>query len=201
MKKQLITLSVLFVFVLQATAGCSNDGAAVRVTSGTTGVKDVIESAMSEQTFAGEIQMESSSETTEKTTPVSDTDPSDAEEIMQTFNEESIDVDLTELSPNMVYATVYDMMISPGRYIGKRVRMKGTMLSYHDETTDKYYFACFITDAAACCSQGIEFVLTDEYVFPDDYPEEDSEIIVEGVFETYTEDGATYVSLMDSRLG
>lgn len=200
MKKQMITLTGLFVFVLSVITGCNNDSAAVKVTNQTSGVRDVIEAAASEQTIASDIKLAASEETTTVSDAVPSGTASDAEDIIPAFNGENIDVDLTELSPNMVYATVYDMMFSPDRYTGKNVKMKGMFISYHDETTDKYYFACFITDAAACCSQGMEFILNDEYVFPDDYPEEGSEIVVEGVFGTYNEEGTTYVSLMDSRL-
>ena len=44
-----------------------------------------------------------------------------------------------------------------------------------------------IQDATACCAQGMEFVLTDEYSYPDDYPDEGSEITVMAVFDTYQE--------------
>lgn len=60
---------------------------------------------------------------------------------------EGIDVDLTALSSTMVYSEVYNMMTSPEDYIGKTVKMKGMYSVYHDESTDKYYFACIIKDA------------------------------------------------------
>ena len=92
----------------------------------------------------------------------------------------SVDVDLTVMNSNMVYAEVYNMMMYPEDYIGKTVKMEGTCACYHDEETGKYYFACLIADATACCSQGIEFVLTDDYSCPDDYPEIGKEIFVTG---------------------
>jgi len=73
-------------------------------------------------------------------------------------------------------------------------------LSFHDESSDKYYFACIISDATACCSQGIEFVLTDGYSYPDDYPEEGGDVCVVGVFDTYQEGGYTYCTLRNARL-
>ena len=56
----------------------------------------------------------------------------------------------------------------------------------------------FISDATACCSQGIEFVLTDDYTYPDDYPERGSEICVMGVFDLYEEGTYTYCTLRDA---
>lgn len=109
-----------------------------------------------------------------------------------------IDVDLTQLSSTMVYAEVYNMMTSPETYIGKIVKMDGTFAYYHDKTTDQYYFACLIQDATACCSQGIEFVLTDDYSYPDDYPEAGNEICVIGIFDTYQEGSNTYCTLRNA---
>ncbi len=113
---------------------------------------------------------------------------------------EGIDVDLTALSSTMVYAEVYQMMVSPESYIGKSVKMDGAFASYHDEASDRTYFACVVADATACCSQGIEFVLTEDYTYPDDYPEEGGEICVVGVFDTYQEGGYTYCTLRNARI-
>ena len=60
-----------------------------------------------------------------------------------------------------------------------------------------------IQDATACCAQGMEFVWGDgSHVYPDEYPEEDAEVIVEGTFETYTEerDENLYCRLKDATL-
>ena len=65
---------------------------------------------------------------------------------------------------------------------------------------DKYYFACIIKDATACCAQGIGFVLADDYTYPDDYPELDTEICVVGVFNTYKEGDYTYCTLREAKM-
>lgn len=109
-------------------------------------------------------------------------------------------IDLTALSSTMVYAEVYQMMLAPKAYIGKTIKMNGTCAVYHDEATDKDYYACIIADAAGCCSQGIEFSLTDDYSCPDDYPAADSNITVTGVFETYTEGDSKYCTLRNATL-
>lgn len=112
----------------------------------------------------------------------------------------SIDVDLTVLSSTMVYAEVYNMMTTPDNYRGKTVKMKGQFAVYHDETTNKYYFAVIMADATACCQQGIEFVLAGEPVYPEDYPKEGSNITVTGIFGTYDEDGSTYCQLTSATI-
>ncbi|MGN0306712.1 MAG: lipoprotein [Lachnospiraceae bacterium] len=115
-------------------------------------------------------------------------------------NTEGIDVDLTILSRTMVYSEVYNMMITPGDYMGKTVKMKGSFNYYYDEATDNDYFTCIIQDATACCAQGIEFVLTEDYHYPEDYPQLGSEITVVGVFDTYMEGGLLYCTLRNAKL-
>ncbi len=105
-------------------------------------------------------------------------------------------IELTVMSSTMVYSEVLNMMIMPEDYIGKKVKMHGAF-SYA-EGLDKYYYACIIADATACCSQGIEFALKEEKKFPDEFPELGEEITVEGIFDTYVEDGITYCQLKDS---
>ncbi len=103
---------------------------------------------------------------------------------------EHVDYDFTAMSSDMVYATVWQMMIEPDEYVGKTVRMKGLYYAAYYEPTAQYYHYCVIQDAMACCAQGIKFVWDDgSHIYPDEYPEVDSEIIVQGTFETYKEKG------------
>ncbi len=111
-----------------------------------------------------------------------------------------IDVDLTTLSSTMVYSEVYNMMVAPQEYVGKTVKMDGLYSGFYDDTTKKYYFACIVQDATACCSQGIEFELTDDYKFPDDYPSDGDFITVTGVFDIYQEGEFKYCTLRNAKL-
>lgn len=117
-----------------------------------------------------------------------------------------IDLDLTKLSSTMVYAEVYNMMLSPDEYIGKTVKMTGSFTifqatdDYGQVIPDSLYFACIIADAAACCAQGIEFVLEGDYSYPEDYPELESSITITGEFQTYEENGRTYVHLVNATM-
>lgn len=112
----------------------------------------------------------------------------------------SVDVDLTTLSSTMVYSEVLNIMTYPETYVGKTVKMRGIFAYYHDEQTDQYYFGCIIQDATACCAQGIEFILTDDYLFPDDYPKEGEIVTVAGEFFIYKENGLDYFTLKNSKL-
>lgn len=115
-------------------------------------------------------------------------------------NEDVPDVDLTQLSSTMVYSEVYNMMCYPENYIGKSVKMNGSYTSFYDEATDKHYSACIIMDATACCAQGIEFELTDDFVYPQDYPNEGDPICVVGTFETYNEGENRYCTLKNATI-
>lgn len=112
-----------------------------------------------------------------------------------------VDYDLTAMSSDMVYAMVYHMMTDPYTYVGKTFRMDGLYYSVYYEPTAKYYHYCIIQDALACCAQGMEFVLDDgTHTSPEDYPEENTGVVVQGVFETYQEDGdsSLYCRLNDA---
>ena len=111
-----------------------------------------------------------------------------------------VDVDLTKLSSTMVYSEVYNMMYTPGNYIGKTVKMSGMFVAYTNQDESQYYPAVIIADATACCSQGLEFVLEGNPSYPEEYPEIETEITVVGTFETYVEDGNTYCRLQNARI-
>lgn len=120
--------------------------------------------------------------------------------VAQKNDKSDFDVDLTTLSTTMIYSEVYNMMTNPDDYLGKYIRMKGNFSVYTDKTTGKSYYACVIADATACCQQGIEFVLKDSYKYPDDYPENGTEITVFGTFDTYYEGENMYCHLVDAEI-
>jgi hypothetical protein len=173
-------------------AGCGDNGPQNKMTAQTTGLKDVLESRMSEE------NTEVTSAPSETTDPSPTPDPL-ADYSAESLGQDGIDYDLTKLSSDLIYAEVYNMMIFPKEYIGRTVKVSGVFTVYYDEAKDKYHFACFVSDAAACCQQGIEFILEGDNVYPEDYPAEGAEITITGVFGTYEEDGGTYWSLTGAR--
>ena len=103
--------------------------------------------------------------------------------------EETVDYDLTKMGSDMVYATIYQLMVAPEEYEGKTFRIDGKFYAAYYEATKKYYFYCVIQDATACCTQGLDFGWEDgSHIYPDEYPEENAEIVVEGTFERYKEE-------------
>ena len=112
----------------------------------------------------------------------------------------TVDIDLTKLESNLVYAQVYSMMSKPDECIGKKIRAKGSFNQTYYKETKMRYFSVMISDAAACCAQGLEFELAGKHEYPKDYPKPGSEITVEGTFNTYLEDGTLYAHLENARL-
>lgn len=110
-----------------------------------------------------------------------------------------VDLDLSVLSGTVVYSQVYDMVMEPEQYLGRVVRVKGSLSYFQDPDTLKEYFAVVIADATACCAQGIEFVWNGRR-YPEDYPPLDTELTVTGVFNTYEENGYTYLQLADAEV-
>ena len=158
----------------------------------TTGVSDVLQSAMDE----ADGRSTSEESITESSQAVSETESS----MKDSADPVEVDIDLTVLSANTVYATVFDMLFEPEIYVGKVVKMEGMFTFFYDEACERYLFACIISDATACCSQGIEFIPTDEYNYPDGFPKGGENITVTGVFEILTEDGVDYIALTDAEI-
>lgn len=134
---------------------------------------------------------------------VIETEPVPEMEAVEIVPDSEFDVDLTRLSATMVYAEVYNMMVNPQDYLGKSVKMEGIYAEFLDETTDTLYCAIIIQDATACCAQGVEFILTDDYAYPEDYPVQGEIAMVTGTFATYTPEGAPdleFVHLLDGEL-
>ena len=114
-------------------------------------------------------------------------------------SKKSADVDLTKMSSTMVYAKVFDMMINPDTYEGKKVRMHGTFDVFEYEEFGKNHrsFACIVQDATACCAQGMEFVLKGQPSYPEGYPNRYAEITVSGIFHQFEEDGMNRILMTD----
>ena len=93
-----------------------------------------------------------------------------------------IDYDLSEMNSNMVYSQVFNMMIEPEIYDDKVIKMRGNFAVYPNSPTANggTSYAVIISDALACCQQGIEF----KYDFGDKLPKEGDIITVTGVYVT-----------------
>lgn len=176
----MLTLTLAASFV-----GCAKkDTASKKTQTSTTGVNDILNNSTTAPAQSA------SAPAAESNIPVNSG--------LKTKSSDGIDFDLTNLNANMIYSQLYDMMTKPDEYEGKKIKLSGTFYTYEDPATSKLYFSCFVADAAACCQQGLEFELTDDYQYPSDYPDENAPITVSGIFETYKEGENLYCHLKDA---
>ena len=191
-----IALCVLLIFTVAACGAKTSDTS--RDYSSVTDVNDLLAAAKAQETSASEKEEEPApapapSVEEEKEPEVVPEEPEETPET-EAEDTEGIDVDLTTRSQTMVYSEVYNMMYYPEDYVGKVIKMEGLYTYLFDESTGNEYHACIVKDATACCSTGIEFVLSDGY----EYPSEGDDICVTGTFDTYMEGDHLYCTLRDS---
>jgi len=95
-----------------------------------------------------------------------------------------VDMDLTNVSANIVYSTVYNLKEDPASGSGKTMALTGQFTSYEapSAVTGKPMRFCslLIEDSTKCCSQSVEFVWNGEHSFPGDYPASGAEVTVTG---------------------
>ncbi len=88
-------------------------------------------------------------------------------------------IDMTKMSPMMVFTTAMNLTGRPSQYAGRSIRVAGTYTEFPDEKGNIHH-AIFVKDAMGCCGQGIEFELTDG-----GYPSKDEAFTISGVLGTY----------------
>ncbi len=79
---------------------------------------------------------------------------------------DDIDYDLTQMSETMVYSQIFDLVSTPFEYEDARFVIEGNLIESEDLNTGEIFYAIFIEDAAACCSQGLEVVFTQDFEIP-----------------------------------
>ena len=124
--KKLIIIFLLTIIML-ITTGCDNS-------RGAYGRSGTGQSAVTEEVLKKDM--------TEADSGNSDTGRLPPDTVMADEGPYTIDIDLTGFSSTMIYAEVYNMMVSPEDYIGKTIKMNGLFSYYHDEDTDNEYFFC-----------------------------------------------------------
>ena len=196
--KKLIKYMVLFLCILLMT-GCSNKKSV--------GGKNITTANSVNKIINEQINNENKDKTTDnenlspsdELSKETESTIKDTEDIQKTKG--IVDYDLTQMSSDLVYATVYQMMVTPEEYEGKMFRIDGNFYAAYYKATKKYCFYCLIQDATACCGQRMEFVWGDgSHAYPDEYPAEDAEIEVQGTLEAYKEknDDTTYCRLANA---
>lgn len=116
------------------------------------------------------------------------------EEMKAQSNSSEVDIDLTTMSADLVYASVFNILTNPTDYEGSTIKMNGNVVYSYSDDGSETYCNVLVADAIACCSQGLEFQrgADGEYKCPEDYPAENTPVMVTGTLETYTENDALY---------
>lgn len=218
MLKKKIVVAACLVTALMMT-GCGSDAESDSKFQQNNQVNEVLQSQMAAEDAKKDTTEATTETTTEATTQAtteatteavatkSEADSSESASSGEELTGEpdpNVDVDLTVMNSDMVYATVYQMMVDPDSYVGKKIKMDGNYYTAEDPETGVRYFFVIIQDATACCSQGLEFVWDDgSHVYPDEYPADNAEVEVEGTFELYKDnpdDQMQYVRIADAAL-
>ena len=101
-------------------------------------------------------------------------------------------LDLTKYSQTMRYSTVENMLSnSPSDFLGKTIKIPG----YYAKGTDGDYHFVVVVDGTGCCTLGVEFILDSN-----EYPNEGTEVVIEGVYEQYYEGEYVYYHLVNAKL-
>ena len=195
MKKRIsLALGLILVILLTGCGAAGGHGKG----NGFTGVQDVLQKGVEK-------------EQAKNNTPTAGTDPTEAPTIKADPKwecgdvplagmEETVDVDLSPMSREMAATMIATIWDNPEQYVGKTIRVTGEYSGYVNPATKiRYDNVLTYVDPSGCCSYGFEFVLVDEYAFPDDYPDEGATICVVGVLDTYKEDKYEYCTLRNAR--
>lgn len=199
-----IKLLLLFLVLLSTITGCGDKNSTANHNSTTENSVQAVLDSQTSTTEAVTIEATTTEDISSESTEYTYTPYIDEPDIVQpNSDEEGIDYDLTKMDSNMIYATVYQLMVNPSAYEGKTVRIIGLYHGAYYEENERFYHYCIIEDAIGCCSQGMEFIWEDgSHIYPDEYPEENETIIVTGTFESYQEksDAFSYVRLNNATL-
>lgn len=112
------------------------------------------------------------------------------------------DIDLTVMGRTMLFAVVYDIKNNPESYLGRRVKMTGQFAiiqgldAQGQPDPDKIFYNCVIPLA----QNSLEFGVAGELYYPEDFPDLEAPITVEGVYEKYEDNGTTYYRVGQSAI-
>ncbi len=107
------------------------------------------------------------------------------------------EIDLTSMSPTMLFAEVVNMTRTPKQYEGATVTLRGgLMILMIDESTGVGSYSCYVEDATKCCQRGIGFTI-DRPLEDTSILVEGNEVIIRGTFEIYEAGGHNFVRIAD----
>lgn len=112
------------------------------------------------------------------------------------LSSDEADLDLVKLNQTMLYSQLQNISTDYKNYLGKKIRLAGTMNVINGG--DVNYFLVECADATACCNQGLEFILKNGSTKIEDYPKIGDRVLVNGTLEKYYEGEKEYIHLVNS---
>ncbi len=113
---------------------------------------------------------------------VEDAQVTTTERVLSSEGADDVDIDLTMLNSTMRYSQLYNMMMNASDYLGQKIRIEGMYISDVIDDNTTYHFVV-VVDEAACCQQGMEFILDEGLT----YPQTGTNIRLKGEFKSYME--------------
>jgi len=104
-----------------------------------------------------------------------------------------VDIDLTELSATLMEAEYQRIISNAEDNIGKTIKTYGTYRTLIIDEAGNYAHFIVIVAGDDCCWLGFEFIRDGDYVFPNDYPAQNSRILITGTLDSYFIYGSSYV--------
>lgn len=101
-------------------------------------------------------------------------------------------VDLTGFGYAMAYAALYDMAANPDPHVGKTMKVSGTYYATVMPETQEVVHLVLVVDNTGCCEAALEFVVTGGPHTPEDFPANNSEIELTGLFGIIESGGNRY---------
>ena len=103
---------------------------------------------------------------------------------------------LVKLNQTMLYSQLVNIAENYESYLGKKIRLAGTMNVASGEDTNYFIVEC--SDVTACCNQGLEFIIKGGSTKIEDYPKTGDRVLVNGTLEKYYEGSKPYIHLVNS---
>ena len=107
-------------------------------------------------------------------------------------------IDTTRMSSTMAYAELYNVLVNPGQYVGRGIRVEGTYYTAMTSDGGERVHMLLVYDSAACCELGVEFQLPQGMA----YPQPGDTVQVEGTFRTMLYNGNPfgYIEATDTQV-
>ncbi|MBR6913935.1 MAG: hypothetical protein IKN34_09075 [Treponema sp.] len=92
-----------------------------------------------------------------------------------------INYDFTKLNYNIASGLLFDMLVSPDKYVNKTMKIHGQF--YSENHDGMRSFAILIWDLTGCCPTGTMVAPLSEMKYPNDFPKNDEFVTVTGFLE------------------